>query len=186
MHVRYNEPMPSSDAKEETKRASSGPGSAKKAKPVRGDQVAMEALKQRVEALEKCVGELEKRLDVFLTAAPPEFRKLSPETVEAVIAEDPFAQFEVLRPYRFASLYLTPGQRIRVDRYERIMDHVRNGLLLGRLANHEAVLEQYRAEREAKEALAEAARQEARALAAKAAMEELGSAQESSKQEKSE
>lgn len=179
--------MPSSDSGE------------KKAKPVRAGQTTIKDLEKTLESLDERlnglsaaledlrttaappdetglaarVEALEKRLDVFLTAAPPEFRKLSPETVEAVIKEDPFAEFEVLKPYKFNSLHFKPGQRIRVDRYDDIMSHVRNNLLLGKLANHEAILEEYRKEREAKEALARAAREEARALAAKAALQEL-------------
>jgi hypothetical protein len=109
---------------------------------------------------------LEERLSTFETACPPEFRKLAPDTVAKAIDLDGATSFEVLRNYKHGSIRLSAGQVVRADMYNRIMDHVHNGLLLGRVADREGVLEKYRQEAEAKREAAAAARQELRELAA--------------------
>lgn len=143
-----------------------GRGSRKKAQVVRKGPPNVHDLESRIQ-------DLEDRLDAFLTACPPEFRKLAPETVEKILKMDPFVRFTVLKPYSHGTFRLSAGQTIRADQYPRLLDHVKAGLLVGRVADHEKILEKYREQAEAREAAARAAREEARALAAKLSMEAL-------------
>lgn len=108
---------------------------------------------------------LHERLSAFESCAPPQFRRMSPDTVKAVLQVEPCAEFEVLAQYQHETVRLVPGQKIRADRMQHLMAHVSNGLMLGRPNSADKMVEKYRQERTAREAAAAAARREAVALA---------------------
>ncbi len=139
------------------------PAKPKRAQPIREGLPNAYDLATRLEALEE-------RLAAFETACPPEFRKLATDTIRGVLKLDSSAEFEVLKTYKHGHVRVNPGQTIRADHYPKLMDHVLNGLMLGRVIQRENILEKYRVEAEARRDAAEAAREEMRALGALAAM----------------
>ena len=127
------------------------------------------ALRDELDALKAQFAGLEQRLAAFETSAPPQFRRIPPEAVEAIIQDNAFAEFECLSLYKHYGIELRPGTLVRADRFPALLDHVRNGLLLGRPSGADALVEMYRRERAERDAAAKAAAKEAAALAQLAA-----------------
>jgi hypothetical protein len=92
--------------------------------------------------------------------------------VERVVAEDPYAQFEVLEDWRHPNGdRLTAGRVLRADLYRDIQTYVKFGLRLGVPADHARLVTELREQkfaREAAEAVDVATRAERKARDARA------------------
>lgn len=83
------------------------------------------ALQARFEQVEKSVGELR-------FALPPSYRAIPVETLEEVIAANPYVELTVLADWRHPDGSVLPaGRTVRADMYRDLATYVRYGLLLG-------------------------------------------------------
>ena len=116
-------------------------------------------------------------------AKPPELRRLTVDSIQEAIDQDPYTRFEVLKDWQHGNNDLRGGSVLRADHFPHLLAYVRAGLMLGVPADQAAVIRRLRAESEAraqaamaetKLAQASTARAEARAAEARAAAAAIG------------
>ena len=95
------------------------------------------------------MGDLEARLEIMEVAKPPELKRLTVESVENIVENDPFARFEVLLHWKTATHNIPVGTVIRADHFPRLVDYVRAGLCVGVPDNQAEAITRMRLEAEA-------------------------------------
>ena len=81
----------------------------------------------RMDALEARLADLEARL-ASLESHTPEARRLSREEVELIVADNAYAEFEVLADWQAGSRSLKAGATVRADHLAHLGEYVQSGL----------------------------------------------------------
>lgn len=91
-------------------------------------------LVERVKDAERRTKELEAMVGQLQVSVPATLMAMSREQVKAAIAANPHAKFVVLEEYRHLSQVLPARREVKANQYRNLLDHVENGLRLGKKA----------------------------------------------------